>query len=228
MSFYLNDFLLYYIITNSRSPEANQRDEANEEWRVANEPRLEALEVKVVEQFTSLELAEGEKFELTSEMTDLRERLAKAERRIAKLEAANVDLNIARDEAISSRISAQEELKYCKSDRFKKNIIDDDFKSSAGYNKEIGREAGSFLDKDCIHIIRQFHSYFEDKSILLRVFQAIFDNEVCRRGVNLVPFTAEEMDALRERNEKRGKHSWNPLGPTTPTFWELLDGSSVP
>lgn len=91
---------------------------------------MAALETEVAKQATRLELAKGQKFQMTREMTDLREKLVRAEEMITELEAANVDLNTARDEAIASQISTKEELKYCKSDRFKKNIIDD-FKSSA-------------------------------------------------------------------------------------------------
>lgn len=188
---------------------------------------MAALGIEVADQATQLEVADEEKSRVAAKVTDLREKLARAERKLAKLEAADVSLNIAHDEAIASRIVTQEELNLCKSDRYKKNIVDD-FKSSAEYNEVIGREAGSFLDKGCVHIIRQLHPYFEDKSIILRDFEANFDNEACRQGANFVPFTAEEMDALRERDEQRGRVVWNPPPLSNPTFWDLLDGSNVP
>lgn len=78
------------FIANSRSPEADERATANEEWWPANEPRLAALETKVVEQATRLELAEGEKSQITGEMADLREKLVRAKERLAELEATNV------------------------------------------------------------------------------------------------------------------------------------------
>lgn len=56
---------------------------------------MAAHETEVAEQATRLELAEGEKFQMTNEMANLREKLAKAEKRIAELEAANVDLDTA-------------------------------------------------------------------------------------------------------------------------------------
>lgn len=123
---------------------------------MSNEPRLAALKSEVADQATSLELAESEKLWITREMVDLKEQLFKVDERIAELRAVNVELNTTCDEAIVSWISTQEELKYCKSDRFKKNIIDD-FKSSTAYHEEISREPWSFLDKGCIHIIRQLH-----------------------------------------------------------------------
>lgn len=58
--------------------------------------------------------------------------------------------------------------------------LPDNFKSSAKYNAEMGREVGSYLDNGCIHIICQLHPYFEDKSILLKEFETSFDNEVWR------------------------------------------------
>lgn len=185
---------------------------------------MAALEVEVSNQATRLELANFEKVQMTSEVADLIERLIKAEEKIVELQAANVELNAARDQAIATLISTQEELKYSMSDNFKKNIIDD-FKSSAAYHEEIGHEAGSFLDKGCAHIIRQLHPYFEDKSVLLQVLQSNFDNQVYRHGADFIPFTTEELDALQERDEKRGKPFWNPPNPSTPTFWEMLDGS---
>lgn len=104
----------------------------------------------------------------------------------------------------------------------------DNYKSSVEYNAELGREADSFLDKGCIHVICQLHPYFEGKSILLRAFEANFDNEACKQGADFVPFTTEEMDALRERDEQRGRAAWNPPPPSNPTFWDLLDGSHAP
>lgn len=82
--------------------------------------------------------------------------MALAEGRLAELETANINLNTARDEAITSRISTQEELNFCKLDRYKKNIIDN-FKSLAEYTEEIGHETGSFLDKGYVHIIHQLY-----------------------------------------------------------------------
>lgn len=142
---------------------------------------------------------------MSNEMADLREKLVWAEARIVEFNVANVSLNTTQNEAIASRISKQEELNFYKSDGYKKNILDE-FKSSAKYNEKIGREAGSFLDKGCVYIIRQLHPYFEDKVILLRAFEANFDNKVCRQGTDFVPFIAEEIDALWKREEKRGMH----------------------
>lgn len=160
-------------------------------------------------------------------MADLKEKLARPEGRVVELEATNVTLNTTRDEAIAGRIAVQEELTYCKSENYKKNIIDD-FKSSVEYNAEMGREANSYLDKGCVHIIRQLHHHFEDKSILLKAFEANFDNEACKRGADFVPFTVEEMDALRERDEQRGRVVWNPPPPSNPNFWDLTGWPSVP
>lgn len=132
-------------------------------------------------------------------MADLKEMLINTEEKITELQSANVELNTTRDEAIASRIYTQEDLKYCKSDKFKKNIIND-FKSSAVCHEEIGREVGSFLDKGCVHIIRQLHPYFEDKFVLLWAFQSNFDNVICRQGADFFPFTVEETDSLQERD----------------------------
>lgn len=117
------------------------------------------------------------------------------------LEATNVTLYIAHDEAIAGRIAVQEELAYCKSNNCKQHVIDD-YKISTKYNAELGREVGSFLDKGYIHIIRQLQPYFEDKSILLMASEANINNEACRQGANFVPCTAQEMDALREKEEQ--------------------------
>lgn len=155
-------------------------------------------------------------------MTEFQARLLKAEERVVELEVENSTLNTTRDEAVTGQISVQEELSFFKSDTFKKNIIDD-FKSCTEFHEKIGREVGSFLDKGYAHIIRQLHPYFEDKSILLRAFFANFD--ACRRGTDIVPFTSEEMEVLRERDEKRGRPFWNPPTPSNPTFLEILDGS---
>lgn len=88
-----------------------------------------ALEFEVADQATCLELARLEKLELASESSGLKELLLKAEEEMAELRAENAQLNKAWDEAVESKISVQEELKYCKSARFRKNIIDN-FKSS--------------------------------------------------------------------------------------------------
>lgn len=120
----------------------------------------------------------------------------KEEEKAAELEVENSALNTTREEAVVGQISTQEELNFCKLDAFKKNIIDD-FKSSTEYHEEIDCEARSFFDKGCIHIILQLHQYFKDEFILLRTYSSNFDNDVCRRGADFVPFTSEEMDALR-------------------------------
>lgn len=96
---------------------------------------------------------------MEAEIVDFKEKLARSEGNMVELEAANVSLNTARYEAIAGRIAVQKELTYCNSDNYKKNIIDN-FKNSTEYGSEIGREAGSYLDKGCVHIIRQLHHYF--------------------------------------------------------------------
>lgn len=199
----------------------------NEEWRVATEPRLAALEAESATKSSRIEELEVEKQRMEVKVAALRESLAKSEGRVSELEASNVSLNTTRDEAIVKQISVQEELAYCKSDNYKKNILDD-FKSSVEYGVEISREAGSYLDKGCVHIIRQLHHHFEDKSVMLKAFEANFDSEACRRDTKFVPYTAEEMEALRDRDERRGRAEWTPLPISHPTFWELIDGSSVP
>lgn len=161
---------------------------------------MAALESETADKPARLEEAEAEWLRVVAEVADLREKLARFESRATKLEATNVTLNTARYEAIAGSIDVQEELTYCKLENYKKNIIDD-FKSSAKYNAEMGREVGSYLDKGCVHIIRQLHPHFKDKSILLKAFETNFDNEACRWGADFVPFTAKEMDALRERHE---------------------------
>lgn len=145
---------------------------------------------------------------------------------MAELEVTNVMLNTALGVAIAGRITVKEELNYCKSDSYKKHVIDD-YKSSSKYNAELGRDACSFLNKSCVNIICQLHPYFEDKFVLLRAFEANFDNESCKQGLDFVPFTAEEMDALWERDEQRGRSICNPPPPSNPTFWDVLDGSSA-
>lgn len=103
--------------------EAEERDAIDAEWRAANEPRLSTLEATVTDQAVRLEQAGGKKLRVEEEVADLRARLLKAEERVAELEAANSALNTARDEAVASQISTQEELTFCKSDTLKKNII---------------------------------------------------------------------------------------------------------
>lgn len=68
-----------------------------------------------------------------------------------------------------ARLSAQKELDYYKSKNFKKHIIDD-FKSSGEFVSAMGKEAISFIDKVCVHIIRQLHHHFQDKSVLLQAY----------------------------------------------------------
>lgn len=111
-------------------------------------------------------------------------------------------MNTTRDEAVAQSLSTQEELAYCKSDNFKKNIIND-FKSSSKYGSEMSKEASSYLDKGCFHIIHQLHHHFMDKSILLKAFEANFDNEACRQGTDFIPYMTEDIEALRE--EMRAK-----------------------
>lgn len=95
---------------------------------------MAAFETKVAEKATHLELAEEEKSQMTGKMAYLREKLVPDEERLAELEVANVTLNTTQEEAITSRIATQEELNFCKSDRYKKNIVDD-FKSLVEFNK---------------------------------------------------------------------------------------------
>lgn len=161
------------------------------------------------------EVVQAERSKLEVEMAELRERLTRSEGKVVELEIANKSLKTARNEAIACRIVVQEELAYCKSENYKENIIND-YKSFAEYNEKIGREAGSYLDKGCVHIICQLHHHCEDKSILLRAFEANFDNEVCRRGADFVPYTTEEMDALREKDQRRGRVEWTLPPPSHP------------
>lgn len=99
-------------------------------------------------------------------------------KQIAELEERNIQLNTTRDEVVAEKLSTQEELNYSKSDSFRKHVIDD-FKSGADYMNEVGKEATTFLDKGCVHIIQQLHHHFQDKSILLQAFEADFDDEIC-------------------------------------------------
>lgn len=137
----------------------DERVTADSEWRATNEPRITALEASIADKVVCLELAAGEKSQMLSETADLKEKLLKAEERIMQLEAANSALNTAQDKAIASRISTQEELSFCKSNGFKKNIIND-FKSSIELSKKIGCEAGSFLDKPAFTLYSSFIRIF--------------------------------------------------------------------
>lgn len=105
---------------------------------------MQTLESEVTDQAIRLELAASEKLQLTSKVVELKEKSVRAEERIMELQATNVDLNTARDEAIATHLSVQDELKYYKSETFKKHIIDY-FKSSSDYHEEISREAVSFF-----------------------------------------------------------------------------------
>lgn len=60
------------------------------------------METIVADQTVCLELAAGEKTQMTSETADLRERFIKVEEKIAELEATNSAFNTALDEAIRS------------------------------------------------------------------------------------------------------------------------------
>lgn len=66
---------------------------------------MTALEAKVAAQSAQLEEVEAEKLWVTAKVADLKEILARSEGRVAELEATNVNLNIARDEAITGRIA---------------------------------------------------------------------------------------------------------------------------
>lgn len=115
----------------------------------------------------------------------LRESLSQAKGKVLELEESNTNLNTKRDEVVVQSLSTQEELAYYKSDNFKKNIIDY-LKSSYEYILKMINDASSYLDKGCVQIICQLHHHFVDMSILLKAFEANFDNETCRRGTNFV------------------------------------------
>lgn len=111
--------------SNSQAPEVVEWAAKNEEWLEINEPRLAALEGETAAQSTRLEEAEAEKLRVAADVADLKARMARCEGQLVELEAANINLNTARDEAIAGRIIVQEELNFCKSDRYKRNIVDD-------------------------------------------------------------------------------------------------------
>lgn len=89
----------------------------------------------------------------------MREDLEVSGKQIADFEERNIKLNTARDEAMTKKLSAQEELNYCKSDSFWKHVIVD-FKSGGDFVKDVGKEADTFLDKRYVNIIRQLHHHF--------------------------------------------------------------------
>lgn len=100
----------------------------------------------------------------------------------------------------------------------------DNFKGSEDFGKELRKEVITFLEKGCIHIIRQLHPYFEDKSVLLQAFKANFDNEACHKGADFVPYTTEELDALHDNDLKDNLPEWIPPPVSHPSFSELLEG----
>lgn len=128
-----------------------------------------------------------------------------------------MQLNIARDETIVARLSTQDELDYYKFENFKKHIIND-FKSHGEFVLVAGKEAISFVDKGCVHIIRQLHHHFQDKSVLLQAYEANFDDDICRGGSDFVPYTSEELDALHKNDIPEGKREWVSPTPSQPTF----------
>lgn len=77
----------------------------NEEWRVATEPRLAALEAESATKSSRIEELKVEKQRMEVKVAALRESLAKSEGRVSELEASNVSLNTTRDEAIAKQIS---------------------------------------------------------------------------------------------------------------------------
>lgn len=126
----LSSYELYISKLASSNLVESEKTVENEEWRVATEPCLAGLEAESDTKSSRIEELEVEKQRMEVKV---------AEGRVSELEASNVSLNRAWDEAIAKQISVQEELAYYKSENYKKNILDD-FKSFAEYGVEVSRE----------------------------------------------------------------------------------------
>lgn len=50
-----------------------------------------------------------------------------------------------------------------------------------------------------------------------------FDTEACRRGADFVPYSEEELSALRAWDSSKGLEEWVLPEPIHPTFWKLLE-----
>lgn len=181
----------------------SQKDEASETHQSTMEARVSALEVELNSKFSIIEGLEKSNSNLQEEVVRLKTMWEVTEKKSSNLEEKNIGLNTTRDEAVAQQLSTQEELNYYKSDNFKKHIIDD-FKWGEDFGKEIRKEAVTFLDKGCVHIICQLYHYFEDKSVLLQALEVNFDDEACQRGMNFVSYTTKEWDVVKDNDAKAG------------------------
>lgn len=127
-----------------------------------------------------------------------------------------------RNEALEIIEAQKLELEHLKSAAYKDDIIAE-FKRSAEFEQAVDVEAASYLDKGIVHAIRQLHRFVPDKRLLVDMFANNFDAEECRSGTDFVPYTDEELKAVREVDASKGLGDWVPPEPVHPNFWELLD-----
>lgn len=167
-------------LASTAEPES-QKDEASETHRSMMEARVSTLEVELNSKFSIIEGLEKSNSNLQEEVVRLKTIWEVTEKKSSNLEEKNIGLNTTQDEAVAQQLSTQEELNYYNSDNFKKHIIDD-FKWGEDFGKEVRKEAVTFLDKGCVHIICQLYHYFKDKFVLLQALEVNLTTKPIKKG----------------------------------------------
>lgn len=101
----LSSYVLHISNSTTLAPVVSERAVENEEWPVANEPHLFALEAESATKLTRIEETEAEKQKQEVKKAALRESLVRPEGRVKELEATNASLNTNWDEAVAKQFS---------------------------------------------------------------------------------------------------------------------------
>lgn len=89
------------------------------------------------------------------------------------------------------------------------------------YDQELFNKCNTFFDRGCAHILRQFHQYIYDKTLMCQAYVGTYADPRFRDGCDLVPYTEDELKEITDLDRSEGR-VWNPPPLISPNLEELV------
>lgn len=112
--------------------------------------------------------------------------------------------------------TAVERINYYESSEYTAKVVDE-YRATPEYEEELFVRCNSFFDRGYAHMLRAFHQYIPDKTLMCKAFDSIYTNPNFRNGCDFVPYTENELKEIYELDQNEGRQ-WTPPPPISPSW----------
>lgn len=95
------------------------------------------------------------------------------------------------------------------------------YRGTLEYEEELFVRCKGFFYRGCVHVLRAFHQYIPDKTLMCRIYDSNYPNPNFRNGCDFVPYTKNEIKEIYDLDQSEGR-CWNLPPPILPNLEDLL------